>query len=293
MPYRIKRLLVALGAGVGLSVLLVLLLRSGIFNSVSNPIKNTPPASSKDAVLPTIVNGQLVLPKEQSNLSVAQTTFLKQDKVPLIVLSASVVGQKAQQGDKLDSIRIFGETANKGQETVSHLQPVVKFIDTGGNLVGQKIGKYSADFEFFPLHPGETTLYDVAVDTPPNADKVEIILGGETASPSAGVQELKIESRDFEVKTASNSATGEQVQYYNVSGKVVNTFTDYLTEITIVSWVKDKEGKVFAINKQQFKNDLLPASERLPFKFVILPIRLGSTYDTYEIGAWGKEFKLP
>jgi hypothetical protein len=251
--------------------------------------------SAKPVSLPSIVNGSLVLPqdKDQFNFAVNQLTK-DPEKNSLAVLSANLVGvfDPVSQNQKLTGIRVVGETKNIGNKKVTAFQPVVRYIDADDKVKTQKVGRYNEGYQFPGLDPGEVTFYDVIVDTTVDelTEKVEVVFGADSKANNAYIP-LKIEGRNFEVKIASNSATGETAEYYSATGDVVNTFDDYVTDITVVVWVKDKDNQIFSINRQQFKNDLIAPGNRISFKVPLLPLKMGK-YESYELEAFGKEFKL-
>lgn len=263
-----------------------------IFRAKIVPANLTP--AKKDAVIdvsvPTIINGQLVLPKiaTESDLTEQSTVNLGK-RANLGVISANLVPIVDQQ--KLTGLRILGEMANIGEQTVIGISPVIRFFDVDGKTLAQKIGRISGTWNFFGLSPQEKTLYDITVDNPPQAEKLEIVLNVSSASDSAIFEELKLASRGAEIKTASDSA-GQVVEYYSVSGQVVNTLEDPVSDIAIYAWVRNKEGKVFSFNRQDFKNDLLTPGNKIDFKITLLPFKNNETMDSYEVAAWGKRYRL-
>lgn len=249
-------------------------------------------SGTTDVTVPTIINGELVLPK----LATGSAAAVLGGKARLGVVSANLIGIQDQSG-KLSAIRILGEVSNIGEKMVDGISPVVRFLDSNGRTVGQKIGRLSSGWDFFGVAPTEKTLYDVTVDNPPQADRLEIVLNASSATEAAVFDQLKIASRSMEVKTATyegnaSESAGEKVEYYSVSGSVVNILSDPVSDIAIYSWARDKEGKVFAFGRQDFKNDLLAAGEKLDFRILLLPLKTGETYDSYEIAAWGKRYRL-
>ncbi|MBI4099705.1 hypothetical protein HY440_01735 [Candidatus Microgenomates bacterium] len=283
--WRVGMFLVALGV-----VLVGGLYWRGAFRGVWQKTLSLP-----DVAIPTIINGELVLPQVATpagdlnqNLGKAMTR--------LGVISANLVPIVGTD-QKLTGIRILGEMTNVGDKVIIGASPVVRFFDTTGKVLASKIGHYSAGWDFFGIGPSEQTLYDVTVDNPPTADKLEIVLNVAAASDSAVFDELKVASRSMEVKTASyqgnaSDSAGEKVEYYSVSGSVVNALLDPVSDIAIYAWVKDKDNKVYAFARQDFKNDLLASGEKLDFKITLLPLKTGETYDSYVVAAWGKRYRL-
>ncbi len=251
-------------------------------------------SGTTDVAIPTIVNGELVLPKLATGSAAVSALG---GKVRLGIISANLIGIADQQTQKLSAIRILGEVSNIGERIVDGLSPVVRFIDKDGKTVGQKIGRLSTGWDFFGVNSGEKTLYDVTVDSPPDADKLEIVLNASSATDSALFDQLKIASRSMEVKTATyqgnaSDSAGQKVEYYSVTGSVVNTTSDAVSDIAIYSWARDREGKVFAFNRQDFKNDLLAAGDKINFRILLLPLKNAEIYDSYEVAAWGKRYRL-
>ena len=279
---------------------------------------NKSPTAAADVLVPSIVNGELILPKviKDDNPGSNNLAFLSR----LGVISANLIGVYDQQKKELSAIRIIGEAANSGSKTVDGISPVVRFFDKGDKVVGQKIGKLTPGFDFYGASPNDKTYYDVTVDSPPTSDKLEIVLNVASATTSAIFEPLKILSRNIEVKTATyqgpaeptSSAAGaasvsaisstsaktappvepEKIEYFTVTGSVINTLSSPISDISVYAWVRDKENKVFSFTRQDFKNDLLPTGEKLDFRLNLLPFKTNAAYDSYEVAAWGKEYKL-
>lgn len=257
-------------------------------------------AGESNVAIPTIINGELVLPKLATGSAVTSLGGGGR----LGIVSANLIGITDQQTQKVTGIRILGEMNNLGDKIVNGISPVVHFINRDGKTIGQKIGRLSSGWEFFGVAPNEKTLYDVTIDNPPEADKLEIILNVSSATDSALFENLKIASRSVEVKTATyqgsgsgaqgteSAGAGEKVQYYSVSGSVINTLSDPVSDITIYSWARDKEGKVFTFNRQNFKNDLLVVGDKVDFRILLLPLKTSEKFDSYEVAAWGKRYRL-
>lgn len=269
------------------------------FQSVKGLSRSTIP----EVNAPTIINGELILPKPED----APTNTLAQfgENSRLAVENAILMPIREQ--DKLVAIRMLGEMRNRGQETIDGVSPIVRFFDASGKVVGQKLAEPSDAFKFFSLESGGKTIYDFTVKDPPESEKIEIMVNVSSSTASAAFEPLKIASRSMEIKTAntqgspqstsSDSASAsdsasQQVEYFIVSGSVFNTESDPYSEITIYSWAKAEDGRVLAFEKQEFKNDLLISGNQLDFKITLLPLRLDSKMQTYEIAAWGKRYKL-
>lgn len=271
--------------------------------------------TSPDVLVPSIVNGELVLPKVLNNPNngggLSQLSRLG-------VISANLIGIYDAQQQKITAIRIIGETANTGTQTVDGISPVIRFYDTDGNIVGQKVGTLTTGFDFLGVTPNDKTYYDVTVSDPPISDKLEIVLNVSSSTASANFEPLKILNRNIEVKTAtyqggnltntqtatnstashsadvatSSATSPNQIEYYTVTGSVYNPLGSPISDIAVYAWVKDSEGKVFSFSRQDFKNDLIPSGDKIDFHLNLLPLKSGEKYDTYEVAAWGKEYRL-
>ncbi len=246
---------------------------------------------------PTIVNGELVLPKE---VSLGQSGGLGQlAQNNRLVVNSAILSPVYDQQQKLTGIRILGEVTNIGTKVIDGVSPVVRFFSDQGVSVGQKVGVLSSGYRFFSLEPGARSVYDVTVDNPPTSDRLEIVMNATSATSSALFEPMKIASRSVEVKTAKRqidaSASAElpsSVEYFTVSGSVVNIASDPFSEITVYAWAKGTDGKILSFATQEFRNDLLNPSDKLDFRITLLPFREGISYDTTEIAAWGKRYKL-
>ncbi len=288
---------------------------------------------------PTIVNGELILPKVYSG-------GLIESKDKIQVLSAFLVGvfeeqqQQQQQNPfggpppeppKLVGIRILGEINNSSKSIVKEISPVVKFYDPKNKLIAQKIGKVTPGFDFFSFKPGEKTVYDILVENPPFADKLEILFNAAASEKKPSFEILKISEAALEVKIAkyqqqaesekqkadnqetstesgeaSKSATPsasptprptappkpEEVEYYILSGTVTNNLVDSVSDVAVYAWVKNKEGKVISFARQDYKGDLLSPKKKVKFKINLLPFKVDEKMESYGVGAWGKRYKL-
>ncbi len=251
----------------------------------------------KDAPLtgPAIVNGELVLPKidlPESNSSNLQ----KINRPALLIVSANLIGiYSAEQGAGSDSahlagIRMLGEVKNSGSDFIGSFTPVVRFIDAGGATVSQKIAHNSVNYDFFGLGGEEQTVYDITVDDPPPSDRMEIVFSAASASASPDRVPLKILNRSTETIPASIS--GKAVDTYSVRGSIINTTSLPVADMTIVGWLKNEDGKVYGIARQDFKSDLLSPGQTLDFHLLLLPVKTDEKFSDIGIAAWGKEYIL-
>ncbi len=264
--------------------------------------KTAPAKSEKitDVSLPTIYNGELILPKVSGALdnNVSRAAFAGK----LSVISANLAA--IFENNQLTGIRIVGETGNVGDKDVTGVSPLVRFYDKDGKLAGQKVARPSKDFDFKTISARDKALYDVTVDSPSASDRVEIVFNVTASTDSAGYKPLLISNRKIETRTAdvnadapagtesARTAPSQKVEYYVVSGQVNNPLENPVTDITIYAWSKDEANRVFALGRQDFKNDLINPGEKIEFKVMLLPIRSDQTYSTYEISAWGREYKI-
>lgn len=275
-------------------------------------------AKGNDVAVPTIINGDLILPKVGTlggELSPGTNNFAPGKLGVISALLIPITSQQQGGQPQLTGIQVIGETVNLGSEVVSQISPVIRFYDADGKLIGQKVGRLSDGWDFFGVSSNETTLYNVTVDKPPQADKLEIVLNAAAATTSAIYDELKIASRSVEIKTAtyqgpvqnqeSSTSSGatesgttttspntQSVQYYTVTGGIINTLSDPISDISVYSWIKDAQNKVFAYSRQDFKNDLLMPGDKVDFRINLLPLKDGESYAAYEVAAWGKRYKL-
>jgi hypothetical protein len=272
-------------------------------------------------------------------------------KSQLHVLSANLFGvfdQPQQQqnplvpppAQKLVGIRIMGEILNTGKTIATEISPVVRFLDSDNNEMAKKIGRLTPGFDFFGVGPNGQTLYDVIIDDPPQADRMEVVLNMAGATTSARFDLLKILNQTIEVKKAVNqnknnennksnkdkegSESGQasgsaeplggpvgsegeiieptdakalvgemsEIEYYTVSGSVVNSLSDPVSDVSVYVWVKDASGQVFSFGRQDFKGDLISPKKAVDFKINLLPFKDGEKMDKYEIRAWGRRYTL-
>lgn len=271
----------------------------------------------QEVTVPSIINGELVLPKVSGK--VGENNFGGGiGKARLSVQSANLLAIFDPQTQKLQSIRVIGEVLNIGQKIVSEVSPVVRFYDVTGKAIAQKVAEFSPNYRFFDLIPGDKTYYDILVSPPESSDRLEIVLNPVVATDSAKFEQLKISGRTFETKSAtqeqpkieesvpdaSDSAATQsaenkapapepkKVEYYMVSGSVINPFQDLITDITVYAWIRNAEGKVFSFARQDFKNDLISPGDKVDFKLTLVPFKNDETMYQYELVAWGRRYKL-
>ncbi len=255
-----------------------------------------------EVLVPTIVNGELVIPKG-GDLGLQVTPGLEQAKKEmtgpqLYVVSANLVGVFGQDPNSTDSaaqkltgVRALGEIKNGGDARVKGFLPIVKFFDSKGKVLTQKVGRNNANYDFFGLDPQDVTVYDVMVDDPPsNSERVEVVF---KPQETGGIDKvaLKVANREIasqEVQTQS----GQKATVYTVSGKLVNSTDSSMADLTVMAYVKDTEGKVVGLGRQDFRSDLIGPGEQVPFKIMVLPVKADATSDSYEVRVWGKEYKL-
>lgn len=295
---------------------------------------------------PTIIRGDLVLPKVMLDQFGSRSTKDSQ----IHVVSANLFGvfdspQDSAQSNpfapvpepKLIGIRILGEMLNTGKTIVDEVSPVVRFMDENNNEISTKLGRPSPGFDFFGVLPNSKTVYDVIVDDPPLADKMEIILNVQSATTSGKFELLKVSKQLMDVKMAVNqhpsvgpannsnlqsgtesgeaslsakldvaSISGgpvgsegeiievlpEKIEYYTVSGTVVNSLSNPVSDISVYVWIKNSEGLVFSFGRQDFKGDLIAPKKSVEFKINLFPFKDNQEMDKYEIKAWGKRYRL-
>lgn len=279
-------------------IALVVLGGVGIFLFVSSKqtVKSTKENQHPDVYLPTIVNGELVLPtKDKMNPDQNLGNIINDGK--LSVNSANLVG--VFEGSKLSGIRIIGELTNIGQKIVHDVSPVVRFIDKTGRQTGQKIARYSTTYFFHDLPVGEKTMYDVVVDSPPESERVEVIFNVVSSTESAQFETMKITNRNLEVKstqvtgtTPDSTNSAELIDYYTSTGQIINPTEFPLTDIVVYTWVKNEEGRVFGAGQAEFKNDLVAPGQAVDYSMMVIPLQKGQKMFTYEVSAWGKVYKL-
>lgn len=283
--------------GTGIAIVILVLTIAGVFY-FTRQNKKTESKTATDVLTPTIIDGELVLPKLDLSLKRTATgsgaTSLLDNQI--MVISANLVGTYSQapsasEGGQLTGIRIMGEMFNPGQTRITSFLPVVRFLDSEGNLKTQKIAHYSDGYELYGLDGQTKGVYDVTVDAPPPAERIEIVLkpqdGDKALRPPVA---LKVASRSAEIK--SISMNGQPIDYYSITGEVINTTDSDVADILVNTYVKDKEGKVFGINKELFKSDLIRPGETIPFKVMVLPIQSNAVYSDFVVEVWGREYKL-
>lgn len=302
----------AIGGGIFVCLLIIIL----FFSRKTTPAKSSPPAN---VVLPTIYNGELYLP--QSATSAAGNNLSRQEFTGRLAVNSANLAAVFDTSGKLTGIRVLGEVTNVADQFAIGVSPVVRFYDADNKPVGQKVAHFSSGFDFRDLAPQDRSVYDVTVENPPVSDKIEILFNITASSPSATFESLKIANRNLETKTATinqtnqtdqtsqteqtstdsaatESATitatpsGQEVEYYVVSGQAINPYSNPITDIVIYAWAKNEEDKVFALGRIDFKNDLVNPGDKVDFKVLLVPIKSGQTLINYAIGAWGREYKL-
>lgn len=287
-----KRLIIYLGVG---AVVLTILFGTILFLSRRTGRAKNP--KSPEVAIPTIFNGDLVLPTVSSQPPLNK--FAGAGRLSVVSANLAAIFDK----DKLTGLRVLGEVLNSGDQTVTSVSPVIRLLDANGNLVAQKIARPTTGYEFHDLSPNDTTLFDVTLDDPPKSDKMEILFNITGASQSAVFEPLKIASRSMETRstnvnssdstsTGSGATAGQKVDYYIVSGRVVNPLASAVTDVSIYAWARDEDNKVFAFGEASFKNDLINPGDGVDFRAILVPVRTDEKFASYEVAAWGKEYRL-
>lgn len=286
-----KRILLIVG-------LLVLFLAIGGYFLWSKRAPEVKGEKTQNVEAPTIINGELVLPK-------VYTGGVLESKDRIGVVSAFLVGVTDEKSQQLVGIRILGEIVNLSDKIVNEISPVIRFYDDKDKLVAQKVAKITPGFNFFSFKPAENTIYDILVEDPPKADKLEIIINSAGFEKIPSTERLKIVSSKMEVKTAKYQSQGlvstesgeatpsaTEVEYYTLSGSVVNNLVDAVSDVTVYTWVKNAEGKVFSFARQDFKGDLVSPKKKVEFKINLLPFKTDEKMDKFEVAAFGRRYKL-
>ncbi|MBI3559079.1 hypothetical protein HY085_01670 [Candidatus Gottesmanbacteria bacterium] len=265
--------------------IIIIFLATGGFVIKKNFFKSPPPRAGRfpEVSLPTIINGELILPKVSTPSSLPALT------TRLAVLSANLAAVTDKDG-KTTGIRVVGEVGNIGDKFINGANAIVRFYATTSAQPVQKIARPSANWDFLTVYPQDKVLYDVTVEAPPSSERLEVVFDVTNASSSALFNQLKIASRSMEMKTASSS--GQLIEYYLASGRVVNIFANPISDIVIYGWAKNLEGRVFALGRTDFKNDLLNPGDGIDFKVLMVPFQSGQKFLNSEISAYGKEYKL-
>lgn len=269
--------------------IIIVLLGTGGFFFKKNFFKKTPPAEKLPEVsFPTIINGELILPKVTTGSGDLSRAVLP---TRLAVLSANLAAVTDKDG-KTTGIRVVGEVGDLGDKFINGANAIVRFYPASGSAI-QKIAQPSANFDFLTVYPQDKALFDFTVEAPPASERLEVVFDVTSASTSASFNELKIASRSMEMKTASGSAgSGQLIQYYLASGRVVNTFSNPISDIIIYGWAKNVEGRVFALGRTDFKNDLLNPGDGIDFKILMVPFQADQKFLNYELSAYGKEYNF-
>lgn len=270
--------------------IIIILLVTVAFVVKKNFFKKTPsPVALPEVSFPTIINGELILPKVSTGSADLSRAVLP---IRLAVLSANLAAVTDKDG-KTTGIRVVGEVGDLGEKYINGANAIVRFYPPAGRQVLppiQKIARPSANFDFLTVYPQDKALYDVTVDAPPPSERLEVVFDVTSASSSAIFNQLKIASRSMETKEASSS--GQMIQYYLAGGRVVNTFSNPISDIVIYGWAKNKENRVFALGRTDFKNDLLNPGDGLDFKIIMIPFQADQKFLNYELSAYGKEYKI-
>lgn len=292
--------------GLAGGALLILIIVTTIWFFPSKSVSQKQSAPPEDVVLPTIYEGQLYLPK---TVAVSDESNFNKGALGRLMINSLNLAALTDKDGKFVGIRVLGEVTNTGNAHVVKVSPVARFYDDQGKLVGQKIAQMSAGFDFPELGASQRSVYDISISNPPVAEKLEIIFNVAQSSFSAQFAPLKITNRQLEEKTTSFNNTRslaatdssqaaevpsslEEITYYIVSGQVVNSLENPVTDITVYAWGKNEENRVFTIGRVDFKNDLLKPGEKIDFKVLLAPIKANQTLINYEIAAWGREYKF-
>ena len=191
---------------------------------------------------------------------------------------------------QLVGVRILGEYQNIGNMVAHDVRPIIRFYDKTGRLLATKRAEPTSPFRFLPLEPNEISLYDVSVPSPPDSQRFQIELkpvppSKETVSSALSPKYLKLKEKNLEDAVANTEAG--TVNYHKFNGTMVNTSQNTLTNILVYTWLKNKDGKVFADGVKEFSHDLLATNQELEVLMSILPAQL-SEMESYEVKLWAE-----
>lgn len=233
--------------------------------------------------LPTIINGELYVPS--STISAKTSNISTNSKIGVVSINLAAI---TSQDGQITGIRAVGEVVNKEHNFINEMIPIAKFIDNQGNIISQKIGRLNANFRFPSIPENGKSAYDVVFEYPPVSEKIELFFNVASASSFPEFVPLKIASRSMEIKSVDNE--GKKIDYYIISGNVVNPYESSISDISVISYTKDKEDKIYSLGNTNFKNDLLSKDQKIDFKIPLIPFRTDFIYESYEIFAWGKYY---
>lgn len=281
---------------------------------------------------PTIIDGELVLPKLYRGTGTSSEAKIRVDSAFLVGVYEEQQQQQStlggfggaqnQEPPKLIGIRILGEVTNLSNQAIKEVSPVVRFYDEKDKMIAQKVANISPEFVFYGFGPGEVAFYDILVPEPIKADKLEILMNAAKFGKTSDFEKLKINKVAMEVKTAKpqqnnetakttvSTESGEtapsavptpspqpskevsEVEYYTVTGSFENNLSDPVSDATIYVWVKNTEGKAFSFGKLEFKGDLISPKKRTDFKINLFPFKYDEKMDKYEVVVFAKRYKL-
>lgn len=182
-------------------------------------------------------------------------------------------------------MRILGEIQNISQSTIYEADIIVYFYQTEEEkLVGVKTGEWHPNYQFLPLYPGETNVYDVVVFNLPQFDHltVQIKTNEKINETNMDLGNIKIQNKTLTKDTVSLT------QNYTFSGTFINTGKEKILHPTIYVWLKNKEEKVFALTTKVLSAEPLLGDQSLSVNFPV------ATYDesqmsVYEVRVFGEK----
>ena len=193
------------------------------------------------------------------------------------------------QAPRLAGLRILGEYQNVGNIPSGDVQAIVRFFDENDRLLATKRAEPTSPFRFLPLEPNEISSYDILIPEPPPSVRLQIDLkpGKEQSSDpeSLSRQQLKFKEKDISLTSTTNQ--GSNLTYYKFTGTMINVSPNTLTNFLVYVWLKDSEGKVFAMAVKEFRYDLLTPNQELEVLMPILPAKEGEM-EIYEVKLWGE-----
>lgn len=190
---------------------------------------------------------------------------------------------------RLAGIRILGEIKNVGQKPAFDATPIVQFYKNEA-LTATKIGQWSQGYQFVPLEPGKTSVYEVVVAEPPASQSVSIKFKPKAVPEderSGFSSEVDLLVKERELEPASFQRGQQEVGYYQFKGLLTNKGTQEIVSPGIYVWLRTEEGKVVGFGGRIYENDLFMPGREMEVNLAIIPAVEDEVFD-FQVRTFGK-----
>jgi hypothetical protein len=198
----------------------------------------------------------------------------EEEKASLKILNANVIG--IYEENDLKGLRILGELINIGKDLIPELKPIIRFYGKDSELLATKVANWNENYQFIPLAPNESGLYDILVSSPPDSETITLEMKLQENEKIKKDPTVNLKVKNTNLEEASLARGDENVAYFKFSGTLMNIGVKAIVSPGIYVWLKDDQGKVIGTAYKTYQSDLLEKGQELEVNLVLIPVSPGS-----------------